>query len=158
MKRLGRPPIHGKTNTKTFRIWSGMKTRCLNPNDGGFKKYGARGIKICKRWLTFTNFLADMGECPKGFSIERIDNDGHYCPQNCKWIPMVLQANNKQNSVVVTVNGETDCVSFLARKYGKKPTRILRRLALGWSVEDAFFLGIVKHGPHAGQTLKERQK
>lgn len=90
---------HGLSKTKTAGIWRGMIGRCKNPKDTSFKNYGARGITICERWMDFLNFLADMGECPEGYSIERDDNEKGYFPENCKWIPRGLQARNTRNAL-----------------------------------------------------------
>jgi len=91
---------HGKNckNSKTYRSWFNMKQRCINPNTFYFKNYGGRGIMICERWMVFENFLADMGECPKGMSIDRINNDGHYEPSNCKWSTRKEQARNSKQA------------------------------------------------------------
>jgi hypothetical protein len=100
-KREGLAATHGATRGRTktveYATWSGMLRRCRNQNSADFQYYGARGIKVCKRWLKFENFLADMGLRPDGYSIERIDNDGNYEPRNCKWIPM--QENRKHQKV-----------------------------------------------------------
>ena len=73
-----------------------MRRRCNNPNHLRFKDYGGRGIKVCKRWDLFENFLADMGRRPKGYSIERINVNGNYTPSNCKWIPKRDQSKNRR--------------------------------------------------------------
>ena len=89
---------HNMTGTPTYHVWEGIKTRCYNPNDKGFKNYGARGIIVCDRWLnSFENFLEDMGERPgKEYSLDRENNDGPYSPENCKWSLATEQSRNRR--------------------------------------------------------------
>jgi hypothetical protein len=89
---------HGYWGTPTYLSWFNMKQRCLNPNMPGFRLYGGRGIRICKRWIqSFENFLSDMGERPSGKSLGRINNDGPYTPKNCEWQTPKEQAQVRHN-------------------------------------------------------------
>ena len=99
----GRPPIiHGHCRrpsnhgSPTYMIWCTLRQRCQNPNNPNYRNYGGRGIKVCKRWNKFENFLADMGERPKGRSIDRINNDGDYKPSNCRWATWSQQMKNRR--------------------------------------------------------------
>ena len=94
---------HGLSNSRltgyanrTYGIWQAMRGRCMNPNNSRWESYGGRGIMVCRRWDKFENFLFDMGEALKGLTLERIDVDGNYTPNNCKWATWEEQAKNKR--------------------------------------------------------------
>ncbi len=89
---------HGQSNSPTYVSWCAMKSRCLRPCMRSYPRYGGRGITICDRWMVFANFLADMGERPKGMTLDRIDNDGNYEPGNCRWADNKTQHKNKTNN------------------------------------------------------------
>lgn|ERR1700744_882378 len=111
---------HGMSTTRAFNVWMSMKHRCLNPKSTSYKSYGGRGIKICDRWMaSFENFFADMGEPPKGSSIDRFpDVNGDYEPGNCRWATVAQQAVNKRTNVLLTFGGKTLCLAEWSRELG----------------------------------------
>lgn len=93
---------HGLTRKKGYRSWESMKRRCTNKKDINYKNYGGRGISFCKEWETFTNFWADMGDSwGKNLTLDRIDVNGNYCKENCRWATAKTQQNNRRNNVII---------------------------------------------------------
>lgn len=126
---------HGMYGTRVWSVWANMRQRCEQSNDARYKNYGARGIRVCKRWQQFANFYSDMGDPPAGYSIERIDNDGNYEPGNCKWATKSEQQNNTRATLRLGV--ERLSAAECSRKLGANRTLVSHRLRYGWSVEEA---------------------
>lgn len=124
--------------TATYRSWEAIKKRCNRPSDPDYKNYGGRGIKVCQAWAnSFEQFLMDVGECPPGMTIERINNEGDYCPGNVRWATRTEQGRNKRSNVIVTVLGKTGCVSEIAEHFGVNYQLFRTRLANGWNPDEA---------------------
>ena len=135
-------PAHNRTHnmsgTPLFRMWAAMRNRCQNENVKAYRHYGARGIKVCERWQDFAAFYADMGDRPSpDHSIERIDNDGPYSPENCRWATKKDQASNKRNNRYITANGQARTMADWARELGCTPGAILGRIRAGMSEQEA---------------------
>lgn len=128
---------HGLSKTKTYGSWSTMKSRCTNPNFPKYESYGARGIKICDKWMTFEGFLEDMGERPLGMTIDRLDVNGDYCKENCRWATNSQQARNKTNTRYITAFGRTQCLMDWSDETGLDHRTIGTRLSRGWTTEEA---------------------
>ena len=130
---------HGMTKTPEFRAWAHMKHRCFNPNHPRYLDWGGRGIMVCDRWKnSFENFLADMGTKPSPkHSIDRIDNDGDYCPDNCRWATKTDQSNNKRNNRLITIRNKTYTIAQWTKEMGYGRDVIWNRLKDGWSDYDA---------------------
>jgi len=123
--------------TAVYLCWASMKSRCLSPKDQRYPRYGGRGISVCDRWLEFENFLTDMGERPRGRSLDRIDNDGNYEPGNCRWATQLEQQSNRRSNRLLTFRGETLCMTEWARRIGISAQALFTRLKRGWPVDVA---------------------
>lgn len=128
---------HKGCGTPEYEAWCAIIKRCNNPRNRSFPNYGARGIRICRRWLKFENFLADMGKRPHGKSIDRIDNDGNYTPSNCRWATKLEQDRNRRTTRMLTYRGETLCVTEWAERIGINRQTIFTRLRKGWPIAKA---------------------
>ncbi len=125
---------HGQHQHRIHGIWRSMKERCSNKNHDAYARYGGRGIKVCRRWLKFENFLLDNGPLFKeGLTLDRIDNDGNYTKSNCQWVSRGDQANNRHNNVILEHDGERMTCSQWARKLGMQEITLRKRIRAGWS-------------------------
>lgn len=122
----------GKTD-KEYKVWSSMKQRCINPNNEYYKDYGDRGIGVCDRWdNSYGNFIDDIGKCPRGKSLDRIDNNKGYNPDNCRWASLKQQNFNKRNTIVLKGKTLDEWSKITGIKRGTLDTRYRK----GWSFED----------------------
>ena len=124
---------HGGTGTRLYGIWANMLNRTKNPDASDYSRYGGRGITVCDEWRSFATFRAwaDSHGYKPDLSIERIDVNGNYCPDNCEWIPPLHQAWNRRDSFLVTIGGETKCLAQWARHYGANYKAVWQRIADG---------------------------
>ena len=144
---IARNTKHGHKTTKNvsseYTSWSGLKRRCTNPKDARYPLYGGRGIRVCDRWQGpdgYLNFLEDMGKKPSPqHSIDRIDVDGDYCPENCRWATQTEQCNNQRRNRILTVLGKSQTLSQWAREVGIHPDTIRNRCNRGWSESEAIY-------------------
>lgn len=137
---------HKHTNTSTYGTWKQMIQRCTNPKHIGYKYYGGRGIKVCKRWLKFKNFLEDMGERPLNRSIDRINNNLGYCKENCRWATNYEQSTNKRNNLLFTYNGKTKLLIEWAKEYNINLCTLWYRIYKAkWTIEQALTTSVRKH-------------
>jgi hypothetical protein len=126
-----------RTSSPTYKSWGEMKRRCLNPRCKDFVRYGAVGISVCDRWLSYDAFLADMGHRPEGTSLDRIDGTKGYYPSNCRWATPTEQANNTKKVKLHIYKGCLLSVSQIAKAAGISVNALWGRLNRGMAVEDA---------------------
>lgn len=120
--------------TRLHRIWTGMKSRCSNTKDHHYKNYGGRGVKVCEEWKKFLPFYE--WSMANGYSdeltIDRIDVNGNYCPENCRWATIKTQANNTRNNIFIEYNGEKKTVAEWAEYFNINPFTVYRRISNNW--------------------------
>lgn len=133
-----RNATHGLSNLPEYNVYCCMKARCLNPNNPAYDKYGGRGIVVCTRWLeSFQHFIDDMGPRPTiKHSLDRIDNDGPYSPDNCRWATDSEQCSNRRSTVYLTYKGRKQCVKHWVKELGVPRGWIQSKIDLGIPVEE----------------------
>lgn len=138
---------HGMSRTPIYNIWKLMHKRCIDVDCRAYKNYGGRGISVCKRWASFESFYADMGDRPKGKTLDRYpDNDGDYKPSNCRWATPMEQSANSRRRRLVEFKGKEYHISGFCREFGISYDTIRARLQRGWSVRRAINQPIGKYG------------
>ena len=138
---------HRLTGTRVWRSWESAKQRCLNPNDNNFPHYGARGIRICDRWSSFELFLEDMGYPPStNHTIERIDVNGDYNPNNCKWATSKEQARNKTNNKLYEHDGKKMILVDWSKYLSIRLITLRKRLDANWPLDRVFSKNNFKYG------------
>lgn len=132
---------HGQWNKPIYGVWRGMIQRCTNPNNFQFKNYGGRGIKVCDNWMTAKNFIdwAFDNGYEHGLSIDRIDVNGNYEPDNCRWITMRMQHSNKRSNIIIEYKGVKKTLRQWSNITGTNHETLRRRLKEGWGTERALF-------------------
>lgn len=130
---------HGMCNTRLYNIWSLMKERCYNSKRKEYCNYGGRGIAVCTEWMEAANFIE--WSLNNGYSedltLDRIDNNGNYCPENCRWVSKKVQMGNRRNNHIIEFNGERKTITQLAEENGLTYYQLYKRLKLGWDIEKA---------------------
>lgn len=136
---IDRNTTHGMFGTRPYSAWHNLKDRCNNPNYHQYARYGGRGITYDPKWETFEGFWEDMQDgYSDELSLDRIDNDGNYCKENCKWSTRKEQMNNKTDNHYITYDGRTQTMTQWARELGMKDHTLSNRLCKGWGIERAF--------------------
>lgn len=140
---------HGMSRTVEYRTYGRMLERCNNPNHSNYFNYGGRGIFVCDRWQGkdgFTNFFSDMGQRPgKGYSIDRIDNNGPYSPDNCRWVTQKEQNSNYRQNLNIEIDGIIKNATAWAETYGISRDVIYNRIQKGWDARRAVITPVAKY-------------
>lgn len=123
-----------------------MKQRCLDTEHPTYKRYGARGVTVCERWLVFENFLADMGERPAGMTLDRENGKLGYTPTNCRWATRAEQARNRSSNRMVTINDEIMCFTDWCSRYGVSTQVVSHRLRRGLDIVTALTFPVSRNG------------
>lgn len=146
---LLRNTTHGESKTRLYRIWNKMKQRTMNPKSSRYHYYGEKGIKVCEEWLNYETFRdwSLKNGYNDSLTLDRIDVNGDYCPENCHWVDWETQQNNKSNNRMITYNGETKTLAQWAHSANMIPQALATRIKLGWSMEKALTTPVKKYRP-----------
>ena len=137
---------HGQSKSREYKSWQSAKTRCYSPTYRGYANYGGRGIKMCDAWRNNSvQFLRDMGACPPGYSLDRIDINGHYEPGNCRWADARTQHGNTRYNRLLEFRGEQLPATVWARRLKMAKNVLFARLRNGWPIEKALTRPVASH-------------
>lgn len=132
---------HGLSSHPLYHEYIGMINRCYNPSTTNYERYGARGITVCDEWKNspkaFFDWVDSVGGKPEGKTLDRIDNNKGYSPTNCRWSNLEEQQQNRRNSIIITINGETKTLAYWCRLYGLNHETARKRINNGWNPIDA---------------------
>lgn len=126
-----------RSRKETYNIWYQMHARCYDPTSSSYPDYGEEGIGVCEEWDDVGEFIVDMGYRPEGLQLDRIDGDGDYTPDNCRWVTRKVNQNNRRNTVYLTMQGVTKPLALWADEYGITPKQLNARRHRGWTDEEA---------------------
>ena len=129
--------MSGVNRARIYRIWANIKQRCTNPNNPRYADYGGRGITLCDRWLTFSNFYEDIGDAPEGLTIDRIDNDKGYYLENIRWVSRADNNRNSRRCVLVEIGGVKKPINVWLREFGVPYVTYKQRRRNGWGIISA---------------------
>lgn len=151
-EKLAGRVTHGMSRERLFRIWDGMIKRCEDAASCSYKNYGGRGITVCEEWHSLESFIewARNNGYSEDLSIDRIDNNAGYSPDNCRWANRIEQANNKRNNILITYNGETHTLPEWSTITGIKQATLRYRMGSGWDIYEVMNTP-VKTGRHCGR-------
>lgn len=139
LKKVGTRTIDNRTKHPLYGTWKQMIDRCESPSNPKYYRYGKRGIKVCLEWHDFSNFIKwsdSIGGRPDGYTIDRINNDGNYCPENCRWASSYQQSNNKSSNVLLEYNGKTQTLKEWSVETGLKWSILHNRYLHGWNAKE----------------------
>lgn len=156
LSNASRLTTHGAKNTKLYAIWCSMKDRCTRNNNKDFEHYGGRGIKVCEEWMrdfsAFRDWAIESGY-NQNLTIDRINVNGNYCPDNCRWVDWNTQANNRTNSIYIEYNGETHTCAEWSKITGINYYTLRNRMKAGMNIDDILYPCKHKSGPNRNNKI-----
>lgn len=137
----------GLSMSKTYNSWRAMLQRCYDTSIPHYKRYGEKGIQVCERWKeSFENFLLDMGERPLNKTLDRIDSQGNYNKENCKWSTIKEQCNNRNKNILIEYCGKVQTLTQWSEEYGINWSTLRKRIVeLGWNIEKSLTKKVGKY-------------